>query len=70
MTLDHITVKINQAEFQFRANSTLQDAVTFYGATPPFAAAVNTQFVPKSSYGQIYLKAGDEIELISPITGG
>ena len=37
---------------------------------PPFAAAVNTEFVPKSDYKEKRLQSGDEIELISPITGG
>ena len=63
-------VKINQKEFQLNGGATLQDAIVLFGATPPFAVAVNTEFVPKSSYLQKRLNSGDEIELISPITGG
>jgi thiamine biosynthesis protein ThiS len=38
--------------------------------TPPFAAAVNAQFVPKTLYAQTLLQDNDKIELIVPITGG
>ena len=71
-TMNSVTlhVKINQKEFQLNGDATLQDAIVLFGATPPFAAAVNTEFVPKSSYLQKRLNSGDEIELISPITGG
>ena len=65
-----IKVKINQTEFELQGNTSLEDAARVYGATPPFAAAVNTEFVPKSDYKQKRLQSGDEIELISPITGG
>jgi sulfur carrier protein len=48
----------------------LQDAVDLFGAKPPFAAALNLNFIPKTQYAQTPLKSTDEIELISPITGG
>jgi sulfur carrier protein len=38
--------------------------------TPPFAAAVNLQFVPRSQYATHLLSANDQVELIAPITGG
>jgi len=65
-----IRVKINQSEFLLAKDATLEDAVKAFGATPPFAAAVNTEFVPKTSYRERRIQSGDEIELISPITGG
>jgi len=40
------------------------------GISPPFAAAVNLQFVPKTQYASHVLQANDQIELIAPITGG
>ena len=36
----------------------------------PYAAALNLQFVPKARYAQTPLQAGDQIEIIAPITGG
>ena len=48
----------------------LADAVAASGVQPPFAAAVNLQFVPRTRYAQTPLQAGDQVELISPVTGG
>ena len=45
-------------------------AVAHWQAQPPFAGAVNTEFVPKSRYDSQVLQAGDKLEVISPVTGG
>ena len=65
-----IQVLINQAPHELPANATLADALKCVGITPPFAAAVNMQFVPKTEYASHVLQTNDQIELISPITGG
>ena len=65
-----IKVLINQAPHELPANATLADAVKCMGIAPPFAAAVNLQFVPKTQYASHVLQANDQIELIAPITGG
>ena len=65
-----IQVLINQAPHELPANATLADAVKCMGIAPPFAAAVNLQFVPKTQYASHVLQANDQIELIAPITGG
>lgn len=63
-------VIINKHEYELAANATLADAVATIEAKPPFAAAVNTQFVPKTQYAQQTLNEGDRVEIISPVTGG
>ncbi|GAB3496107.1 hypothetical protein GCM10027399_18840 [Curvibacter fontanus] len=63
-------VIINKREYELAASATLADAVATIEAKPPFAAAVNTQFVPKTQYTQQVLNAGDRVEIISPVTGG
>ena len=65
-----IQVLINQAPHELPANATLAEAVQCVGIAPPFAAAVNLQFVPKTQYASHVLQANDQIELIAPITGG
>ena len=65
-----IQVLINQAPHELPTNATLADAVQSVGISPPFAAAVNLQFVPKTQYASHVLQTNDQIELISPITGG
>jgi sulfur carrier protein len=68
--LETIPVLINQQPHQLPAGATLADAVAQFGIAPPFAAAVNLQFVPRSRYHLHPLQAQDAIELIAPITGG
>ena len=65
-----IDVWINQTPHTLPAPATLADAVRASGVQPPFAAAVNLQFVPRAQYAQHALQAQDRVELISPVTGG
>ena len=61
---------INQQTYELPLGATLQDAIALKPIAPPFAAAVNAQFVPKTLYAQTSLNENDKIELIVPITGG
>ncbi len=67
MTID---VLINAHPFTLAAHSTLEMAIEAYGIRPPFAAALNMNFVPKAHYASTRLQDADQIELITPITGG
>lgn len=64
----HIT--INQQAVDLPDAATVADAVAHWNAKPPFAVAVNTQFVPKSQHASRALQAGDKVEIIAPVTGG
>ena len=70
MNSSPIPVLINQQSHTLAEGATLADAIALVGIQPPFAAAINLQFVPRSQYGQRSLQAYDAIELIAPITGG
>lgn len=63
-------VFINQMAHELAAGATLADAVALLQARPPFAAAVNLQFVPNTRYAQQLLQPGDRIDIIFPVTGG
>ena len=63
-------VLVNQIPYELQASASLADAIASAGARPPFAAAVNLQFIPKTQYAATALQAGDQIEIIAPITGG
>ena len=65
-----MNVFINQTAHQLAEGATLADAITLLQARPPFAAAVNLQFIPKSSYAKQVLQADDRIDIIAPVTGG
>jgi sulfur carrier protein len=67
---DTLHVFINQQAAELPAGAHLVDAIQHANIQPPFAAAVNLQFVPKHQYALHALQNGDHIELISPITGG
>ena len=42
-----ITVLINQQSHTLAEGATLADAIALVGIQPPFAAAINLQFVPR-----------------------
>ena len=63
-------VYINQAPHELPAGATLADAISLLQARPPFAAAVNLQFVPNTHYAQQRLRNDDRIDIITPVTGG
>lgn len=65
-----MNVFINQILHQLADGSTLADVISLLETRPPFAAAVNLQFIPKSSYAQQVLQADDRIDIIAPVTGG
>jgi sulfur carrier protein len=63
-------VIINQVERDVPENSTIDDVLVLIKATPPFAVAINYEFVPKTVHAQEVLREGDEMEVIAPVTGG
>ena len=65
-----ITVLINQQSHHLAEGATLADAIEWVGIQPPFAAAINMEFVPRGQYPERLLQNNDAIELIAPITGG
>jgi sulfur carrier protein len=50
MTPATIRLLINSEPFELPDSATLADAVALLALTPPFAAAVNLQFVPNTKY--------------------
>jgi sulfur carrier protein len=48
----------------------VSDALAIIDAKPPYAVAVNLNFVPKTKYAEFVLNENDQIEVIAPVTGG
>ena len=65
-----MNITINQQTVELPEHATVADAVAAWQAKPPFAVAVNTEFVPKSRYATQPLADGDRMEVIAPVTGG
>ena len=63
-------VIVNQMEMQVPDNSTIDDVLLLIEAKPPFAVAINYEFVPKTRHAEEVLHDGDEMEVIAPVTGG
>ena len=65
-----MNILINQTPVELPENATVADAVARLAPKPPFAVAVNMQFVPRTGYGAHALHPGDRVEIIAPVTGG
>ena len=65
-----MNVFINQLPYDLPVGATLADAVALLQAQPPFAAAVNLQFIPNTQYTEKLLQDEDRIDIIAPVTGG
>ena len=63
-------VIVNQLAYELPTNSMVSDALTLIKAKPPYAVAVNLNFVPKTKYAGFILNENDQIEVIAPVTGG
>jgi sulfur carrier protein len=60
----------NQIPRDLPANSRITDLLMMIEARPPYAVAVNLQFVPKTRHAEYVLHENDQVEIISPVTGG
>ena len=65
-----MNILINDTPRELPAGASLADAIALLAPVPPFAAAVNKQFVPRSGYAACALKDDDQVEVIRPVTGG
>ena len=60
----------NQIPCELPAKSRITDLLTMIEAKPPYAVAVNLQFVPKTRHAEYVLQENDQVEIIAPVTGG
>ncbi|WP_233864889.1 sulfur carrier protein ThiS [Paraburkholderia adhaesiva] len=63
-------IHVNQKLLTLPDGATVADALTAYGARPPFAVALNGNFVARAQQGARALQAGDRIDIVSPVAGG
>jgi sulfur carrier protein len=60
----------NQIPRELPSNSRVTDLLAMIEAKPPYAVAVNLQFVPKTRHAEYILQDNDQVEIIAPVTGG
>ncbi len=65
-----MNILLNQQPLTLPEGASLADALAQQALRPPYAVAVNTQFVPRAQYAARPLQDGDRVEVVSPVTGG
>ena len=63
-------IQINQQTFTLPAGATVADALAAYGATPPYAVALNGEFVARAQHPSRAVAAGDRLDVVQPVAGG
>ncbi len=49
---------------------TVADLIAQTAPAQPFAVAVNTEFVAKTTYAERELQEGDQVDIVRPVVGG
>jgi len=63
-------IQINQKPLSLPEGATVADALSAYGARPPFAVALNGSFVARGQHAARALQAGDKLDVVHPVAGG
>ena len=63
-------ISINQQPVDLAETASVADALAAFDARPPFAVAVNGQFVSRSRYAAQPLAEGDRLDVVQPVAGG
>ena len=63
-------ISINQKPFELPEGATVELALAAFGAKPPYAVAVNLNFVHRRQYAETRLQADDSVEIVQPVAGG
>ena len=68
---DMIDISLNNAPKQIAEKKFLSDAIIEWGfSNTKIAVAINGEFVPRSTYQQREILAGDKIDIVKPVGGG
>lgn len=66
-----ITVSLNNEPQKIAASILLSDALVQWGfGEIKIAVAINSEFVPRSTYTERQLQDGDQIDIVTPVGGG
>jgi sulfur carrier protein len=69
-TVRIMEIQINQKSLLLPDGATVADALAVFGARPPFAVALNGQFVARAQHPERALNAGDKLDIVHPVAGG
>ncbi len=68
--LSLMDIQINQQTLTLPDGATVADALAAYGARPPYAVALNGNFVARTQHAARALAAGDKLDVVHPVAGG
>ncbi|MEX3935633.1 sulfur carrier protein ThiS [Paraburkholderia phymatum] len=63
-------IQINHKPLSLPEGATVADALNAFGARPPFAVALNGNFVARGQHAARALQAGDKLDVVHPVAGG
>ena len=63
-------IHINQKPLSLPDGATVADALSAFGARPPFAVALNGNFVARTQHALRALQTGDRLDVVHPVAGG
>lgn len=66
-----INISLNNQPTQIASDTLLSDALIQWGfGGIKIAVAINSEFVPRSTYADRQLKNDDQIDIVKPVGGG
>jgi len=65
-----MNIYMNAQPFEVKKGDSVEQAVSAFGAIPPYAILLNENFLPKSEHENTLLAEDDKVEVISAIQGG
>jgi sulfur carrier protein len=66
-----INISLNNQHQHIAEKTLLSDALVQWGfGEIKIAVAINGEFVPRSTYGERLIHAGDQIDIVKPVGGG
>lgn len=66
-----INISLNNEPKQIESDTLLSNALVQWGfGEIKIAVAINGEFVPRSTYSERQLQAGDQIDIVKPVGGG
>jgi sulfur carrier protein len=63
-------IQVNQKPLSLPEGATVADALAAFGAQPPFAVALNGDFVARRQHAARALCTGDRLDVVQPVAGG
>ena len=64
-----MNISLNGEPFEFHGQS-VAELLAVQMPPSPFAVAVNTEFVAKTTYAERALQDGDQVDIVRPVVGG